>query len=888
MAMEKLYGTQRGAEQVSAQLNEAVKYKGDTVESLADDINKLPAELQQPTLTAAMLYLKLDVKTDTAFTRVLHRQQAVAEQLLQLLRVTPEQRIELDVKVSELQAARLQAEGKTLTLKPTLRLLLANLSALFLLLIFWRNQFVDDSWFALLSTCLMLATPIAAAQRAKYLRREFGKQLATENAIVPTLRLSLSPWHYSFWFLHTLLAVALNVQLFKEEDGVIPGVIFFMSLFGYLLFSTLQNSYPWPTPELVETYLAQSGKEEPTQLNADENDEHLAVLTVKLKGLNQRIEAFVLEAALFGALAFSAFVQLISTDLLTLSDITVFLQHLSGLSASILHLQPPAEWADLAAMGDKKNLFSAICMLTLFCSLFFLTVIATRLRFSDLGQRIDTALELARAYNTKEETVLYGTPPIEGRAVQLEGLGRRVHQELAKARILFADSEGVIVLMRYFRDLGVGTFFVILTTSSLIFSPLLAIGFAALYLFTRAYFYLASIRQQIQLLWLRTEELYLRYKVLFTYGPWVLLVLAHVILLSEVQNLVLLLALSFVLVGIAQILLPLLPQPVQETFTDSGISRIKVRLWKVGRFNVGLGQLLLFLGLGLKTIHLLLSNEFIILGSGILAISYTFLGLYPKNKQPWALLVSWGVSSASLGLAFKILYLPSADELLILGATLCGVTCILGVIGVLLRHRFIQGQLIRHSIIFSLCSCLFLYSPYFFIWENASLGWSKVSYMLKRRDNIAEIIESCNLKLEANPTCVLPKAKEHFVSYNILNADSLNSRRELAGSVKYSQEILALAWWVQDSTSDTANLKFSLTLCKHLEAVAKYGKTDSYWDVKHIAALAALRLKDTVLAKKYLSEKADFYISMPLGDGANRRYLAAQKEMFQKLGIRER
>ena len=57
----------------------------------------------------------------------------------------------------------------------------------------------------------------------------------------------------------------------------------------------------------------------------------------------------------------------------------------------------------ISHLMEKKSLFSLVSVETLLCSLFFLMVIAARLRFSNIIDRVNRALNIAKAYNQKEE-----------------------------------------------------------------------------------------------------------------------------------------------------------------------------------------------------------------------------------------------------------------------------------------------------------------------------------------------------------------------------------------------------------------------------------------------------------------------------------------------------
>jgi hypothetical protein len=123
-------------------------------------------------------------------------------------------------------------------------------------------------------------------------------------------------------------------------------------------------------------------------------------------------------------------------------------------------------------------------METLFCALFFLSVIASRLRYTKMTEEIDNLVRLARNFNDKEEEVhnlvLQGLGDKEVQANlrrRLQSLGIKINQYLERANELLTKARPILVYMSVFRNLGVITFIFILITSSLFFSKTLAFIF---------------------------------------------------------------------------------------------------------------------------------------------------------------------------------------------------------------------------------------------------------------------------------------------------------------------------------------------------------------------------------------------------------------------------
>ncbi|HCW07735.1 MAG TPA: hypothetical protein DGG95_10275 [Cytophagales bacterium] len=138
-------------------------------------------------------------------------------------------------------------------------------------------------------------------------------------------------------------------------------------------------------------------------LNVDENDEYIVWLETKLNSSTSRLEAYVLESALFGALTFSGFLQIMATDLVSFKDLENFASYIFTTSQAFINLDWNQLEVGVAGLNSKVSLFCLISLESLICSIFFLAVIASRLKLSDIADRVRTSINLAKAYNAKEE-----------------------------------------------------------------------------------------------------------------------------------------------------------------------------------------------------------------------------------------------------------------------------------------------------------------------------------------------------------------------------------------------------------------------------------------------------------------------------------------------------
>jgi hypothetical protein len=166
------------------------------------------------------------------------------------------------------------------------------------------------------------------------------------------------------------------------------------------------------------------------------------------------------------------------------TELRIFWNETMGLIKNILLFR----FDDIARSWNRvtqpSNLIMLITIETLFCALFFLSVIASRLRYTKMTEEIDNLARLARNFNDKEEEVhnlvLQGLGDDNVQANlrrRLQSLGIKINQYLERANELLDKAKPILVYMSVFRNLGVIMFIFILITSSLFFSKTLAFIF---------------------------------------------------------------------------------------------------------------------------------------------------------------------------------------------------------------------------------------------------------------------------------------------------------------------------------------------------------------------------------------------------------------------------
>lgn len=270
----------------------------------------------------------------------------------------------------------------------------------------------------------------------------------------------------------------------------------------------------------------------------DRNDLEIIKIEGRLRNEHSRVEAYILESVMFGALAFSGFLSIIASERFnyTITERQDFFEKRVKINEqpiveekSIIKLNTNVQktdstkkllvkdysvpkvrttemrifWEETMNLLDNivlfklqdasknwdrliqpSNLIMLITIQTLFCALFFLSVIASRLRYTKMTEEIDNLVRLARNFNDKEEEVHnlvlqgLGDEIVQNNLrKRLQNLGLKINQYLERAGTLLSQTRPILIYMSLFRNLGVISFIFILITSSLFFSRSLAMIF---------------------------------------------------------------------------------------------------------------------------------------------------------------------------------------------------------------------------------------------------------------------------------------------------------------------------------------------------------------------------------------------------------------------------
>ncbi len=357
-----------------------------------------------------------------------------------------------------------------------------------------------------------------------------------------------------------LTSIDFNVQSTERTklSLVFTGTLFIYGLFVMFISVLSVPDVPHKTfgeeaEDLKDTprYADVKAGEKDYHENVDKNDIAIVALEGQVKNLNSRVDAYVLESVMFGALTFSGFLTLIAIDpgafqisyirefgtqfsrfahdlmvfeLDKIDNYEIFKINETVIDSKMRHINRPmidslstireglVKLKTLRAEDSLKlqhldihisnlssptksevvtnNLLSWIMLQTLICSSFFLLVIAARLQFTQLIEKIDNAMRLARTYNDKEEEVFILYLQDDSNSIlrkRLEKLGEKIEKQLTISRDLLSEVVPVIQTMGFFRNIGVFIFLIIIITSLIFFDNNTAIFFTVLSLLIYLY-----------------------------------------------------------------------------------------------------------------------------------------------------------------------------------------------------------------------------------------------------------------------------------------------------------------------------------------------------------------------------------------------------------------
>lgn len=392
------------------------------------------------------------------------------------------------------------------------------------------NFFGDEqgSFFILNVILIPIIVFLYAFIRDKYINKktlQLFNEIKYDNLKLKTHH---SPWNYLLGFLFVISGSIIPIINFGGENGegiwileLVIGLVYSIYIMVILkIFSKTTPTVPQIFSQLEELEL----KQVKSELTAEENDEEIVELEVNLRSANEKMDAYVLEAALFGALAFSAFLQVVASEVLSLDNIGLFSDQAFNFFKKIVKFDLSGVNELFTFILSKEGLMSLMAYETLFCSVFFLAVIASRLKFNDLTDSIDRSLNLSKTYNDKEENLINNNED-----KKLVGVfTKKIRSFLSKGNLTLEQTKPIMEYMRFFRTLGISSFFAIIVTGGLFISVKLSFILLFISLLSLLFFKLDSIVQGVKNLTTQIQEYYFTVGKTFHLICWGLVIISLV------------------------------------------------------------------------------------------------------------------------------------------------------------------------------------------------------------------------------------------------------------------------------------------------------------------------------------------------------------------------
>jgi len=525
------------------------------------------------------------------------------------------------------------------------------------------------------------------------------------------LKSKVSSLQYSLLTAMAVIGVAVVAAVFEPD----PDDLIFMTLgiaLGYLIYYSifLQSL---STGALTEQILLEQIDEKEQfrkELTPDENDGVIIELSTRLKALTSRLEAYILESALFGALAFSGFLQIMAEGLVSFENLENFALHFFTLFQHFT-LFEWNEMSEVASMlSSKSDLFALISVETLVCSVLFLAVIASRLRFSDVADRITRSLGMAQALNEKEEYLLHKENNTNIERDKLKKINKEIQVQLYEARDGLEEILPVTYYMRYFRNMGILTFLVILISSAFFISSFLSLLFTVLGVFTLIYFNRREIRSISEKIVFQTRMIFMN-KGIYILLLSILLYLSGILLRTVAgwHGTDGFLVAGFILLGTYLFVWIVFLPHYDKDFDVAGGSgdTSQDKWWIIVRAVWAIAVFFFIIGYLLKIIHLPASAALMGIGGLGMALVFIIIGFRFVRPGWFGGIIGLFVGGLVMGIVFRFLSLPGAKPLI----SLSGIAVLVSFIYYFFNRKRFHRMFISAAIVVLGFAILLLAAP---------------------------------------------------------------------------------------------------------------------------------------------------------------------------------
>ena len=531
-----------------------------------------------------------------------------------------------------------------------------------------------------------------------------------------------SPWNYLICFLILIIGTLVSVISLNIAEEEYPVLIpIFAIVYGlYLIVILSFYSKKRPSISLIMTQLERINLNQvKNNLNHNENDEEIIELDVSLRSANDKMEAYVLEAALFGALAFSGFLQLISSSNVSIESLGAFSTNIYTIFEELVNFSIASTFKSLEFLLSKDGILSLMAFLTLFCSVFFLAVIASRLRFNDLADSIDRSLQLSKIYNEKEENTINTNSGMTNESSNF--FTNLIRKHLIQGNLSLEQTFPIMEFMRFFRTLGIFTFFVIVVAGGLFVSAQLSMVLAFIMLISFLFFKLKLIVQYLKNVTTQFQEFYFRVekKVFYFIIGSVLLCFVLRSFNFDGKLTQTIIVISFLIIFIHYLLSLFIPEKLEDAEITESIfmsgNRNKIALKKLYKISLAV----LFLGLMFKIMHFPGAGLLLMVGVFLLAGYFIFGQKTTNNNKILGFIYRTCFSLTIIGGIFFMMHWPGAGFVRLVSI----VSLILGFILLFFHKKQLLQTTKNITITFVILACLLQFPLFRFALTTLSFNY---------------------------------------------------------------------------------------------------------------------------------------------------------------------
>lgn len=603
-----------------------------------------------------------------------------------------------------------------------------SLRWIFLALFFYLNPF-DQVYLWLANVVVITGISILFGYYTNSQIEKHNRAIFKQSSLGQNVKLakSVKSWQYMLCVMF-YTSGGYIAYLLTADNPTNSFVAFISTSFGLLiLYAFLYNVLSTGKireEDLPEQLLEQNANEE---LSADNNDRVIIGLESNLKSIKDRLDTYVLESALFGALAFSGFLQIMAENLINFNDLEKFSQNIHLISVQVVTFTT-IDQTILAELGNKTSLFCLISFETLLCSVLFLAVIATRLKFSDYMDKISESLSLAHNLNNKEEELLKYGEIKEGAAERYKYIHHSIEDQLTSTKYFMDKISPISNHMRFFRNGGIMSFYIILISSSLFISKAIGLIFVLIGLVSIVYFNYKKIITLLQASVLVMQRFFINYgKISKIIGLSLVLLSLIMTIQFRYDNMDIVLTLGLLVTIISHVISDVLIQKNDVNFDDP--DRFK-KEWKTFTALWVIFELIVAIGTSFKLNGMVGSNEILSIGLFSLSIIMFFISLKLTTKLWLGIFLGFICFFGINSVFFKLLSLSGAQGLGVLTLVLLPIL----VLVVVFRKNWIHQSLLRFLFI-----VLFLAS----LVATNLLGIIRFSYAF-RESNLNNVVRGGN------------------------------------------------------------------------------------------------------------------------------------------------